>query len=186
MKIRSTALVIIIFLLLTATLSACGGGSPVTLTLAAKDILPDAVKSASQTVQEAYRFAAANPEVLEQYPCYCGCSNIGHQSNRDCYIDSIAADGSITFDNHANGCTICVDITQDVMRLMREGKDAATIRNYIDATYSPFGPGTDTPPVNDTIDTCNETASACGKEDNAAPALNLNGAPESAVPAPRN
>jgi hypothetical protein len=33
------------------------------------------------------------------------------------------------------------------MRLMREGKDTKTIRTYIDAEYSKYGPPTDTEPV---------------------------------------
>ena len=72
---------------------------------------------------------------------------MGHRSNLDCYVKQVNADGSIVFDEHAYGCGICVDITQDVMRLMREGKAARDIRAYIDATYSRYGPGTDTQPV---------------------------------------
>jgi hypothetical protein len=44
--------------------------------------------------------------------------------------------------SHASGCSTCVDITRDVMRLMREGKDLKTIRSYIDMTYSQYGPAT--------------------------------------------
>jgi len=40
-----------------------------------------------------------------------------------------------------------VDITRDVMRMTREGKSAREIRAYIDATYSKFGPPTNTRPV---------------------------------------
>ncbi len=70
---------------------------------------------------------------------------MGHTSNLSCYISAIEPDGSIVFDEHASGCGICVDITQDVMRLMREERTSQDIRAYIDATYSPFGPSTDTP-----------------------------------------
>jgi len=182
MKRHSFSIITVLFLLLATSLSACGSSD--TLTLAPMDVLPDEVKSAAKTVQEAYRFAAANPEVLEQYPCYCGCGNMGHKSNRDCYIENIQADGTIEFDNHANGCTLCVDITQDVMRLMREGKDAATIRDYIDTTYSPFGPGTDTPAVGAAVESCSAGVPACGDESDSAPALNLDGVPQSSVPAP--
>lgn len=70
---------------------------------------------------------------------------MGHTSNLSCYIQDIAPDGAITFDNHANGCGICVDITQDVMRLKGEGWSSSAVRAYIDAQYSAFGPGTDTP-----------------------------------------
>jgi hypothetical protein len=35
-------------------------------------------------------------------PCYCGCGkNAGHRSNRDCYIKSVRADGSVIFDSMA-------------------------------------------------------------------------------------
>lgn len=48
--------------------------------------------------------------------------------------------GNIGFDNHALGCSICVDITQDVMRMLREGKSPQEARVYVDATYSKYGP----------------------------------------------
>ncbi|NIT40909.1 MAG: hypothetical protein GTN46_05160, partial [Gammaproteobacteria bacterium] len=48
--------------------------------------------------------------------------------------------GELTFDNHALGCSICVDITQDAMRMLDEGNSIAEIREYVDLTYSRFGP----------------------------------------------
>lgn len=48
--------------------------------------LPDYVQKASLQVQEAYRFALANPEVLTRIPCYCGCNAQGHMNNLDCYV----------------------------------------------------------------------------------------------------
>jgi cytochrome c-type biogenesis protein CcmH/NrfF len=47
--------------------------------------------------------------------------------------------GKIAFDNHALGCSICVDITQDVMRMLRDGKSPQDARTYIDATYAKYG-----------------------------------------------
>jgi hypothetical protein len=38
-----------------------------------------------------------------------------------------------------------VDITRDVMRLRREGKDVKAIRAYVDAEYGRYGQATDTP-----------------------------------------
>lgn len=61
------------------------------------------VRSAPPIVQEAYRFAVANPEILSQYPCYCGCGNMGHESNLDCFVQEFKEDGSIVFDDHAFG-----------------------------------------------------------------------------------
>jgi hypothetical protein len=73
------------------------------LTLAPESALPDFVRDAAPQVQEAYRFAIANPEVLSKFPCYCGCGAMGHQNNLQCYIKEIRADGSIEFENHAFG-----------------------------------------------------------------------------------
>ena len=101
--------------------------------------------TAPDDVKEAYVFAAKHPEVLQYIPCYCGCGAMGHESNLNCYISDASRPESIAFDNHAAGCGICVDITQDVMRLLGEGKSSPEIRTYVDATYSSFGPGTNTP-----------------------------------------
>ena len=110
------------------------------LNMASMDQMPAEVQSAPVTVQEAYQFAAANPDVVKDIPCYCGCGNIGHTSNYACYVSLADDKGNITFDNHALGCSICVDITQDVMRMLREGKSVQEARAYIDATYSKYGP----------------------------------------------
>ncbi len=128
-----------------ALLLLAGCTKPSAYTLAGESALPDFLKDAPPTVKEAYRFAVANPDELAKYPCYCGCGAMGHTSNLSCYISAIADDGAVAFDSHAAGCGICVDITKDVMRLMNEGKKAPEIRQYIDATYSAFGPSTDTP-----------------------------------------
>ncbi len=106
--------------------------------------MPDYVTNAPVSVQQAYQFAITHPHDLEKYPCYCGCGNMGHKSNLNCYIKDISSDGKITFDAHASGCGICADITHDVMRMMQDGKHAPEIRAYIDAQYSQYGPSTDT------------------------------------------
>ncbi len=91
-------------------------------------------------MRESYQFAVANPDALKNVPCYCGCGAAGHTSNYSCYVKATAASGEITFDQHALGCSICVDITQDVMRMTRDGKSPKDIRAAIDATYSKYGP----------------------------------------------
>lgn len=98
------------------------------------------IQSAPQTVREAYQFAVANPEPLKNVPCYCGCGTIGHTSNYDCYIKDAPNNGKIIFDSHALGCSICVDITQDVLRMTRDGRAPPAIRAEIVNTYSRFGP----------------------------------------------
>ena len=102
--------------------------------------MPMDVQNAPATVRQAYQFAAANPEVMKQIPCYCGCGAMGHTSNYACYVAEVAADGAITYDPHALSCSICVDITQDTMRLLKQGQNVPDIRAYVDRTYARFGP----------------------------------------------
>lgn len=117
-----------------------GESDSVELKMASMDDMPDQVKQAPDTVQQSYQFAVANPDTLKQIPCYCGCGNMGHTSNYSCYVESESPDKELKFDDHALGCGICVDITQDVMRLMRQGKSISDIRSTIDSTYSQYGP----------------------------------------------
>jgi hypothetical protein len=141
-KIRKLLFLSIAVVLLTTTLSACSTSksSQVHLYMMPLDKIPAGMQSAPVTVQEAYQFASINPDVMQNIPCYCGCGNIGHTSNYSCYVSDVDAHGNIKFDNHALGCSICVDITQDVMRMLREGKSTQEARTYIDATYSKYGP----------------------------------------------
>lgn len=141
-KANKFIFLLIVLALVGTTISACStsSSSKVDLAMAPMDQMPAEVQSAPVTVQTAYQFAAANPDVMKNIPCYCGCGNIGHTSNYSCYVSSIDDKGKITFDNHALGCSICVDITQDVMRMLRDGKSPQDARAYIDATYSKYGP----------------------------------------------
>lgn len=128
--------------LLTGGISACSastGGEEVHLAMMPLEAMPSYVQNvASPVVQEAYQFSAANPDILKTIPCYCGCRGIGHVSNYDCYVSDIGADGKIVFDNHALACSICVNITQDVMRLLKKGKSVEEARAYIVSTYSSY------------------------------------------------
>jgi hypothetical protein len=138
---RKLIVVLLIGVLAFGSLSACTTqNSASDLHMLSMDQMPAEVQSAPMSVQTAYQFNAANPDVMKNIPCYCGCGNIGHTSNYDCYISDVDAGGKITFDNHALGCSICVDITQDVMRLLREGKSPQEARAYVDATYGKYGP----------------------------------------------
>ncbi len=139
-KTHKLLLLLIIVVLLSTTISACSTQSQSgDLHMLAMDEMPSEVQSAPTTVQTAYQFAAANPDVMKNIPCYCGCGNIGHTSNYSCYVSSVDDKGKIAFDNHALGCSICVDITQDVMRMLRDGKSPQDARAYIDTTYAKYG-----------------------------------------------
>ena len=125
-------------------LSACSGSSSQSESqayeLAPIVEMPAEVHSAPEVVRTAYQFAVANPDVLTQLPCYCGCGGMGHTSNYACYVAGENEEGRLIFDNHALGCSICVDITVDAMRMLDEGQSMTEIRSYVDQTYSAFGP----------------------------------------------
>jgi len=123
-------------------LAACGasGQQNIKAKLAPVSALPKPMQDAPAAVRTAYQFAVANPAALQNVPCYCGCGAIGHKSNLACYIKEVGADGKPVFDDHAMGCSICVDIATDVMKMTGEGKSPAAIRQQIVATYSKFGP----------------------------------------------
>ena len=141
-KANKIFFLLIVITLVSTAVSACStsSSSKVDLAMASMDQMPMDVQSAPVAVQEAYQFNVANPDIMQDIPCYCGCGDIGHTSNYDCYVSNVDANGSITFDNHALGCSICVDITQDVMRMLRDGKTPQDARAYIDNTYSKYGP----------------------------------------------
>ena len=122
----------------TPTLTASPGHAG--MAMAPLDSLPSDVQTAPVPVRESYQFAAANPEVLQELPCYCGCGAMGHGSNYDCYVAGVDSTGALKYDPHALGCSICVDITQDTIRLLREGKTVPEIRAYVDANYARYGP----------------------------------------------
>jgi Protein of unknown function with PCYCGC motif len=134
---------LILLVILSGLLTACGAkesGNDRDLVMAPMEQMPEDVKNAPVLVQQAYQFNVANPEVMKQIPCYCGCGAMGHTSNYACYVSGVDADGKVKFDTHALGCSICVDITQDAMRLLKQGKTAPEIKAYVDQTYSKYGP----------------------------------------------
>ena len=142
LKTRKLLFLSVVVALLTTAITACSTSksSDVHLYMIPMDQMPAEVQSAPVAVQEAYQFASINPDVMQNIPCYCGCGDIGHTSNYDCYVSDVDAQGNIQFDNHALGCSICVDITRDVRRMLREGKTPAEARVFVDATYAKYGP----------------------------------------------
>lgn len=135
------------FSLLASMTAGCGGvktnqGAEHNHAMAVLGEMPAVVQQAPTSVREAYQFAVANPDILTQIPCYCGCGAMGHKSNYDCYVAGQGAGGELAFDNHALGCSICVDISQDVMHMLDQGKDVAEIYAFVDNTYARFGPAT--------------------------------------------
>lgn len=141
----SSPLIVVILVLVGITATGCSGQITEEINhsfeMASLVKMPLAVQEAPVTVQEAYRFALANPDIASQISCYCGCGAMGHTSNYTCFVTE-DSDGEIAFDEHALGCSICVDIAQDTMRLMDDGKSVDEIFTYVDNAYARFGPPT--------------------------------------------
>jgi hypothetical protein len=55
----------------------------------------------SADTQRLYRYAVEHGNELQYFPCFCGCYQYGHVSNRDCYIKASNRDGTLTFTSHA-------------------------------------------------------------------------------------
>ena len=102
--------------------------------------MPEEMQNSPVNISDAYRFAVANSDPLKNVPCYCGCGPAGHTSNYSCYVKEVKPSGEIVFDQHALGCSICVKITQDVMKMTRDGTSFKNMRTTIDQTYSQYGP----------------------------------------------
>jgi hypothetical protein len=47
-----------------------------------------------------YRFATTRGDVLRYVPCTCGCTQVGHTSNRSCYVKA-ESDATVTHTSHA-------------------------------------------------------------------------------------
>lgn len=62
--------------------------------------MPSFATARGQRVVEAYRYAVGNRDALRFIPCYCGCGSIGHGSNYECYVYSVAGDGRVTYSAH--------------------------------------------------------------------------------------
>ncbi len=127
-------------LLIVAVFTAACASQAQAVKLAPASVLPEHVQKAPARVRTAYQFAVAHPDALENVPCYCGCGSIGHHSNLACYIKNVDQDGKVTYDDHALGCSICVDIATDVMKMTEQGKSPQEIHTKIVDVYSAFGP----------------------------------------------
>ena len=86
--------------------SRSGGESPVTTDAIGDQIqtlprgqLPRFANTAD--TQRLYRYAVEHGDELQYFPCFCGCYQFGHASNRDCYIKAVNRDGTLTFTSHA-------------------------------------------------------------------------------------
>ncbi len=76
-------------------------------------------------VREAYEVARANPALLAQLHCYCGCDKVeGHRNLLDCFRDG-----------HGGRCEICVGEALQARRMSEQGATVEQIRDAARARY---------------------------------------------------
>ena len=92
-------------------------------------------------------FAVRNAEVMRHIPCYCGACPPDHGSNLSCYVTGFQSNGSPIWTDHASTCPICVNVTREVMLMVRKGRSLKQIRDALDREYTRAGyhPSTRTP-----------------------------------------
>src|SRR5262245_33066353 len=86
-------------------------------------------------VAAVYEFAARHPEVLNYVPCYCGCEQLGHRGNHDCFVRSRDANGRVQWNDHGTHCTVCIDVARDAMLMFKSGASVIQIRAAIDQKW---------------------------------------------------
>ncbi len=63
--------------------------------------LPDFAGPETSDIGRLYRYALDHRGELRYIPCTCGCADVGHKANADCYVKAVHHDGSVTFTSHA-------------------------------------------------------------------------------------
>ncbi|MBU5442350.1 PCYCGC domain-containing protein [Paenibacillus sp. MSJ-34] len=116
-------------------------------TTASVAVAPEFLNGQPEVVQQAYRYAAENEELLQWIPCYCGCGqSAGHRNNLNCFVKEIQEDGAVVWDDHGTRCNVCIEIAATSAQMQYEGKTAQEIRDYVDETYkSGYAEPTPTP-----------------------------------------
>ncbi|GAB7386940.1 hypothetical protein BSNK01_07760 [Bacillaceae bacterium] len=60
--------------------------------------LPAFLADSPAMVRETYALAYAHRDLLQYMPCFCGCGDAGHTSNRDCFIRDVRDNGAVVWD----------------------------------------------------------------------------------------
>jgi len=105
-------------------------------TTAGLDKLPSFLDKVDPRIKQAYQVVAATNTPLQNIPCYCGCGkSAGHQSNAQCFIKEVQADGQVVWDDHGTRCSTCINIAVTTAKHLQDGKSLKDIRTMIDEQY---------------------------------------------------
>ncbi|MCI3919556.1 PCYCGC domain-containing protein [Paenibacillus sp. TRM 82003] len=114
-------------------------------TTSSLETLPTFLDGQQAIVKDAYRVAAANAELLEWIPCYCGCGqSAAHLNNKNCFIHEIREDGTVVWDDHGTRCGVCLQIAIESAVMAKDGMSTKEIRDAIEQKYE-GGTGAPTP-----------------------------------------
>jgi hypothetical protein len=110
-------------------------------------VLPTFLDDKNKQIQQIYSLAAANTDLLQWIPCYCGCGESAvHTSNKDCFVSKMDKDGAVLWDDHGTRCGVCMEIAAYSIKMKQEGKSVKEIRTFIDTKYNKgYAKPTDTP-----------------------------------------
>ena len=134
-------ILLVAMILVVSSLGGCAGNKSPQNDLnkmAPMSDMPSEIQKAPTVVQEAYQYAVAHPEALKNVPCYCGCGAVGHTSNYSCYVQEVKNSGEIVFDQHALGCSLCVDISQDV--IIKRWCSQISLRQFLESKGNSIQP----------------------------------------------
>jgi hypothetical protein len=108
--------------------------------------LPNFLKTQPEQTQQIYQIAGLSKDKLQWIPCYCGCGDeVGHKSNKNCFIKEVKSDGSVVWDDHGTRCGVCMEIAVTTAQLSKDGRTIKEIRDTIDTRYRGYAKSTDTP-----------------------------------------
>ena len=91
----------------------------------------------NDVVRKTYQFAADHPEVLKYVPCYCGCDQMGHMSNAECFVKARAKNGDVTeWQEHGMVCAMCLAVCEQSMHMYEAGASLKQIHDEADRKFS--------------------------------------------------
>lgn len=101
---------------------------------------------APEVVTAAFEFAAEHPEVASYVPCFCGCQQMGHSGNGDCFVKSRAGNGDVVeWEEHGIECAVCIDVATRSRQMSASGASVTAIRAAVEKDFAAATTMTPTP-----------------------------------------
>ena len=145
MNKKLASILIIALLAFSLVASGCVGYNKEEAEGTAKELNLPSYAYGNPLTLKAYTYTTQYPQLIELYPCYCGCyEHSGHESLKNCYISQTGE-----YTDHASNCDICVGEVIMIKKLYDEGVPLQEIREKIDNEYGKYSDPTPTPPIPD-------------------------------------